>query len=62
MRSVYTFKQRVKLRVAYLLNRIFPRRYCWADLVMWAVWDVSWEDVGCPDGCGYCGKCEGWKP
>ena len=56
--KVYTFKQSCKLRLIYLYDRLFPHRYCWADLVFWAVDDIPLDELHRPNGCGYCGRCE----
>lgn len=56
----------MKLKLAYLLDRLFPNAFCWAKLVAWAYWSGSFREAlkvqECKDdihskleGC-YCGK------
>lgn len=49
----------IKLRIAFLIDRWFPTRYCWAELVGWALGSLPFGDIGSPNQCegSYCGKC-----
>ncbi len=65
-------KERIKLKIAYALDRFFPRRFCWAMLVSWALLDGDFptrdDTLRCMgaldgdsgfleyDGTCYCGK------
>lgn len=49
-------KLNLKYRVALWLDTWFPWRFCWADLVMWAKWEVPFREVDKCDECDYCGK------
>jgi len=55
---------KTKWFIARMLDKFFPRRYCWYDLVMWTYEYREWEDVKrdlprpeCKKDGSYCGKC-----
>ncbi len=61
MSMKFWFERRIediKYCIVHYLDNLFPRRYCWADLVMWAKFDRFWKEVSKPYNCSYCGKCE----
>lgn len=59
-----------RMRLIDWLENKYPRRYCWAKLVLWAVFPENrdeeersffhlfQEGVMPKTGCGYCGKCQ----
>jgi hypothetical protein len=62
--------ERLKWRIAYLLNRFFHRRVCWADMVSWVLDTkrtrdkglraaLPWRPIGksCRDDLARCGAC-----
>lgn len=66
--KLYTKKQKIKLFLANIINNLFPEKYCWAGLVMWALdyhsfksFQETYEVTDCKedmnkDGVCYCGK------
>jgi ferredoxin-thioredoxin reductase catalytic subunit len=53
MTNTYIPKRRtiddVRFIIARLLNRFFPRRFCWCDLVMWSLGERRWQDFYDPE-------------
>lgn len=59
--------RRIKLKIAHWLYDMFPKRFCWAELVAWSYskkvfpkWDKNNEGDGCKtasekEECCYCG-------
>lgn len=53
------FKRKAKMEFAYFYIGHIKKDTAWCDLVLWAVDDAPWENVGPCRCCGYCGKVEG---
>lgn len=63
-----SYEERFRMKIAELIDKFFPNKYCWADLVMWALkyktfYEMFYETSsrGCmidskTDGLCYCGK------
>lgn len=43
-------KMKIKLRLAYILYWLFPKKFCWADCVSWA-YSRRWFGIDSSNGC-----------
>ena len=52
----------IRLRIIKGFDTVWPEKYCWTFLVMWALDIVKWDEMASPGACNdydgyYCGKC-----
>jgi hypothetical protein len=60
-----TLEENIRFRIIYQLDKL--DKWCWADLVMWALRYRPFDEVGPVRQClrhdgPYCGKCEKFIP
>ena len=55
--SLYSFWEKVKLRVIDFIDTHWNGKYCWAQLVCWALGSHPFSEVSETTKCGYCYNC-----
>jgi len=53
-------KNKIKFKIVEFLYKykLFGfHKKCWADLVIFSMFDSNWNDVRNANKCGYCGSC-----